>query len=143
MTLTDIANLTGMDPYFLGAPGSSHTYRSPGPLWLMLLRMTLESPARLFEDAWSQAWLPRGQRVVFDRLALTRDDLQTSIATIAAARKARLMTYGEGRVYLGLDPDVPEPEATEQPAPVAVDPAGPNVTDPADAPGEGSDNADQ
>ena len=85
MSLTDLANLTGMDPYWTGAPGSSHTYRSPGPLWLALLRMTLESPARLFEDAWSAAWLPRGQQVRFDRLALTRDDLQTSIATVAAS----------------------------------------------------------
>lgn len=114
MSLTDVANLTGMDPYWMGAPGSSHTYRSPGPLWLALLRMTLETPARLFEDAWSLAWMPRGQQVRFDRLALTRDDLQTSIQTVAAARKAQLMTYEEGRIYLGWDPDVPEPE------PVAV-----------------------
>lgn len=121
MTLTDVANLTGMDPYWLGAPGSSHTYRSPGPLWLALLRMTLESPARLFEDAWSQAWFPRGKRAVFDRPALTRDDLETSIRTVAAARKANLMTYQEGRVYLGWDPDVPEPKGEPVAVPVAVD----------------------
>lgn len=117
MTLTDVANLTGIDPYWLGAPGSSHTYRSPGPLWLQLLRMTLESPASLFEDAWSQAWFPRGSRMRFDRLALTRDTLSESIATVAAARKAGLMTYEEGRVYLGWDPDVPEPKPATPPAP--------------------------
>lgn len=114
MTLTDVANLTGLDPYWLGAPGSSHTYRSPGPLWLALLRMTLEPMLALFEDAWSQSWLPRGKRVRFDRLALTRDDLETSIRTMGAARAARLYTYEESRVHLGLDPDTPEPPATAQ-----------------------------
>lgn len=126
MTLTDVANLTGLDPYWLGAPGSSHTYRSPGPLWLALLRMTLEPMLRLFEDAWSAAWVPYGKRVVFNRLQLTRDDLQTSIATLSAARTAGLMTYEEARVYLGLDPDVPEPKG----APVA--PAAPEAPAPED-----------
>lgn len=141
MTLIDVGNLTNIDSYFLGAQPGSHNYKSPGPLWLQLLRMSLEYPARLFEDAWSQAWLPPGQRVVFDRLALVRDDLQTSIATIAAARKARLMTYREGREYLGWDPDVQEPEAVAAP-PVAA-PAGQEQEDPAVAPGEGDANADQ
>lgn len=143
MSLTDLANLTGMDPYWTGAPGSSHTYRSPGPLWLALLRMTLESPARLFEDAWSAAWLPRGQQVRFDRLALTRDDLQTSIATVAAARKAGLMTYEEGRVYLGWDPDVPEPAASTEPA--STGPAASTDDEPADVidDEEGEADADQ
>ena len=118
MTLTDVANLTGLDGYWLGAPGSSHTYRSPGPLWLALLRVTLEPMLRLFEDSWSQAWLPLGKRVVFNRLQLTRDDLQTSVTTMGAARQSGLATYEEARIYLGWDPDVPEPPAVAAAAPV-------------------------
>lgn len=125
MSLTDVANLSGMDPYWLGAPGSSHTYRSPGPLWLAMLRITLEPMLGLFEDAWSQAFVPRGQRVRFDRMALTRDDLETTVRTMANARKGRLMSYEETRTYMGLDPTVPEPEAVSgtspDPVPVTVD----------------------
>lgn len=116
MTLQDVANLTGLDGYWLGAPGSSHTYRSPGPLWLALLRITLEPMLRLFEDAWSQAWVPRGRTVRFNRLQLTRDDLQTSISTMAAGRAAGLVTYEEARIYLGSDPDVPEPTPAAAPS---------------------------
>lgn len=117
MTLTDLANVTGMDSYWLGAPGSSHTYRSPGPLWLALLRMTLETPTTLLEDAWSAAWLPDGQRLRFDRLTLTRDDLDRSITTMAKARAAKLYTYEEARVFLEMDPSVEEP-TVEVPPPL-------------------------
>ncbi|WP_375425983.1 phage portal protein [uncultured Friedmanniella sp.] len=127
MTLQDVANLTGLDGYWLGAPSGTLTYKSPGPMWLALLRITLEPMLRLFEDAWSQAWLPRGRTVRFNRLQLTRDDLQTSIATMAAGRAAGLVTYEEARVYLGSDPDVPEPETSAAAAPPAAD-----DTDPAD-----------
>lgn len=111
MSLTDVANMTGLDGYYLGAPGSSHSYRSPGPKWLELVRVGLSQPMRTFEDVWSQAWVPRGKTVRFNQLEFTRDDFQTSIATVSAAMKAGLMTYEEGRVYLGLDPDVPQPAA--------------------------------
>lgn len=116
MSLTDVANLSGMDPYWLGAPGSSHTYRSPGPLWLAMLRITLEPMLGLFEDAWSQAFTPRGQRVRFNRLALTRDDMETTVRTLAAARKARLMSYEESRIHLEMDPTTPEPSDPAAPA---------------------------
>lgn len=134
MTLTDVANLTGLDAYWLGAPGSSHTYRSPGPLWLSLLRVTLEPMLRLFEDAWSQSWYPRGRRVVFRRSMLTQDDLQTGISTWAAARAANLATYEEARVGLGWDPTVPEPKPAAAPADPAAPPADPPAN-PQDDPG--------
>lgn len=137
MTLTDVANLTGLDSYWLGAPGSSHTYRSPGPLWLSLLRVTLEPMLRLFEDAWSEAWLPRGRRVMFRRSMLTQDDLQTGVATWAAARAAGLATYEEARVGLSWDPSVPEPAPTvHNAAPPAADPSA-NSQDPGTDPANG------
>jgi phage portal protein BeeE len=136
MSLTDVANLSGLDPYWLGAPGSSHTYKSPGPMWLAMLRITLEPMLGLFEDAWSQAFVPRGQRVRFDRLALTRDDLETTIRTLAAARKAQLLTYEESRIYLGQDPTVPEPRPTHTNTPAA--PATGSGDDEAEADGPAS-----
>lgn len=116
MSLTDVANLTGMDPYWLGAPSSSHTYRSPGPLWLMLLRMSLEPTAQVFEDVWSQAWLPWGQRIRFDRNDLTRDDLGSEITSMATALDKRLFTWEEARTRLGMDPTIPRPKADTPPA---------------------------
>lgn len=121
MSLTDVANMTGLDDYYLGSKGGSHTYRSPGPKWLELVRIALSQPMRTFEDAWSLAWVPRGKTVRFNPLEFTRDDLQTSIATIAAARAANLMTYEEGRIYLGFDPDVPEPKGEPVAPPIATE----------------------
>lgn len=110
MTLTDLANITGMDGYWLGAPGSSHTYRSPGPLWLALLRMTLEAPIRLLEDAWGQAWMPATDETLkLDRLALTEDDIASEVNMVIKAVGAGIWTWPEGRVRLKMDPSIPQP----------------------------------
>ena len=85
MSLQDVANIYNLDGYWLGAPGPTLTYRSPGPMYLALLRTSLEPVLVDLEQVWSAAWLPRGQSVVFDRLALTRDDLQTTVTTLAQA----------------------------------------------------------
>lgn len=105
MTLTDLANITGMDAYWLGAPGSSHTYRSPGPLWLALLRMTLETPIKLMEDAWSAAWLPEGETLKLDRLALTEDDMASEVNMVIKAVQSGLWSREEGRIRLKMDPN--------------------------------------
>lgn len=122
LSLVDVANMFNLDGYWLGAPGSSHTYRSPGPLFLQLLRTSLEDVATELEDEWSERWTVRGQRVRLDRNALLVDDLQTSVTTAAAAVAARLWTLPEARTYLGRDPSViPEkpatPATTAPPAP--------------------------
>ena len=109
MSLTDVANMFGMDPYWLGAPASSHTYRSPGQMWERLTRETLELPLSIFEDVWSQALLPRGQRVRFARDELTRDDLASNVRTAQLAWRAGLWTWEETRRFLRLDPSAPEP----------------------------------
>jgi hypothetical protein len=106
MSLTDVANAFCLDGYWLGAPTTSLTYRSPGPMYTHLLRFSLGPVLVDFEDVWSGALLPRGHRVVFDRAYLQRDDLRTSIETVVLATGSSppLMTVGEGRAYLGWPP---------------------------------------
>lgn len=120
LSLLDVANAFNLDGYWLGAPGGSMTYRSPGAMYTALLRVSLEPVLADFEDVWSARWLPRGQRIRFDRTALTRDDLASTITTLVAATGAQppLMTVGEARVYLGLpvEPTVFAPADTA-PAP--------------------------
>jgi hypothetical protein len=102
MTLLDIANAFNLDGYWLGAPTTSLTYRSPGPLYLMLLRSSLEPVLSDFEGVWSRAWLPRGQAVRFDRLQLTRDDFLSTLPVLSDAVGEPVLTLEEARQYLGL-----------------------------------------
>ena len=102
MTLIDVANAFNLDGYWLGAPASGLTYRSPGPLYLMLLRSSLEPVLSDFELTWAAAWLPRGQSVRFDRLQLTRDDFLTSLTAVTDAAGAPVISPEEARQYLGL-----------------------------------------
>jgi HK97 family phage portal protein len=104
LNLQDVANMFNLDGYFLGAPSSSMTYKSPGPMFLQLLRVTLEPILSDFEGVWSSAWLPRGTSLRFDRKALQQDDLQTTIATLGAAITAGIYSREEARIYLGLPP---------------------------------------
>ena len=109
MTLVDVANAFNLDGYWLGAEMRGLTYRSPGPLYLSLLRTSLEPVMVDFEQTWSDGWLPRGQTVRFDRLMLTRDDFATMIETLAKAVAppqsdptiGGLMTVDEARLYVG------------------------------------------
>lgn len=117
MSLIDVANVCNLDPYWLGSPGSSHNYKSPGPMFLVLLRTAFEPVLSLFEDAWSDAWLPRGQRVRFDRDELTRDDMESTVNMLAKATKGeQLLTLEEARIYMGRDPNVTMPARAVTPA---------------------------
>ena len=116
LSLTDVANAFNMDGYWLGAPSASMTYRSPGPMYTHLLKVSLGPVIADFEDIWSTAFLPRGQRVVFDRIVLQRDDLSAAVDTIVKATGADppIMTVEEGRIYLGMSP-TPAGVATTSP----------------------------
>lgn len=123
MSLLDVANAFNLDGYWLGAPGGSMTYRSPGAMYTALLRVSLEPVLVDFEDLWSIKWLPRGRKVRFDRAAITRDDFQSSIQTLTTATGADppIMTVAEARTYLGWPATAPgltitSPVDTEQPA---------------------------
>ena len=108
LNLQDVANMFNLDGYYLGAEAASLTYRSPGPLFLQLLRITLEPIMGDFEGVWSSEWLPRGHVVRFDRQKLLVDDLQNTVTTLSAAVTSGLMTLPEARVYMGLPPTAAE-----------------------------------
>lgn len=123
MSLIDTANAFNLDPYWLGGEGSSHTYKSPGPMFLTLLRTSLEAVMADLELVWSLLWFPpSGRSVKFDRLALTRDDFATEVQTGTQAVAAGLITREEWRVRQGLPI---EPEYGELKAPAPPVPAGP------------------
>jgi phage portal protein BeeE len=102
MSLVDVANIFNLDGYWVGAPAGSMTYRTPGPMYLNLLRTSLEPVMVDFEDVWSDAWLPRGQRARFDRQMLLRDDMQTTVSTLVQASGGPFMSTQEARQYLAL-----------------------------------------
>ena len=104
MTNQDLANLLNLDPYWLGNPGASHNYKSPGPMFLVLQRTSLEPVMTDLEQIWGLSWTPRGNEVRFDRNKLTRDDFGTSVNTLLAAVAGKLMTVEEARMYLGWTP---------------------------------------
>lgn len=130
-SLTDLANMFNLDGYWLGAPAGSFTYRTPGPMYLNLIRQTVNPILEDFEGTWSSRWLPRGRQVRFDRTPVLKDDLQTMIATMAAATKAKLLTQSEARVILGYTAEVPA-ELKPQPVPPAL--AAAAAADPDDDP---------
>lgn len=103
MSLTDVANLLNLNSFWLNAPASSHTYRSPGPMFLELQRTSLEPVMRDLEAVWGAAWfVARQRRTKFDRQQLTRDDFETTVRTMKMAVEAGLYTDEEARLYMGL-----------------------------------------
>lgn len=106
--LTDAANMLNLDGYWLGAESGSYTYKTPGPMYLNLIRQTVGPIVENFEGAWSSVWLPRGRKVAFTRQAVMADDMETTVRWVQAAVAAKLMTKAEGRIRLGLGGDVPE-----------------------------------
>lgn len=101
MSLTDAANLLNLNSFWLNAPASSHTYRSPGPMFLELVRVSLEPVFQELEQVWGTAWYPGRRKTKFDRNQLTRDDFASSLATVGKAVKDGLMTVEEARLYMG------------------------------------------
>lgn len=122
LTLTDVANIMNLDPYWLGAPGSSHKYQSPAPMFTALLRTALEGPLRIFEEVWGRAWLPYGTEARFRRVELTRGTLAEMVTIGATAVPGGLMTTNEWRAFAGL-PRVDDPRADELKFPAEVPPA--------------------
>lgn len=106
LSLLDVANMFNLDGYWLGAPVASMTYRSPGPMYLNLIRQSISPVLVDFELAWGAAWLPRGRSLIMDRKSVLQDDFQTTIQTLDQAISAGIMSKAEARVYLGLPVDV-------------------------------------
>jgi HK97 family phage portal protein len=101
-SLIDIANLFNIDGYWLGAPVAGMTYRTAGPQYQQILRTSLEPVLADFEDVWSDAWLPRGSTIRFDRNQLLRDDMTTTANALAVLVSAQIITPEEARAYMAL-----------------------------------------
>ena len=79
------------------------TYRTAGPQYQQVLRTSLEPVLADFEDVWSDAWLPRGTQVVFERHKLLADDLPTTATSLATLVGAHIVSTDEARpVLLGM-----------------------------------------
>lgn len=139
MTIKDMANALNLDAYWLADPGGSHQYKSPQPMFLTLIRVTLGRMFRTFEDEWSFRWLPYGRSIMFDRRELLRDDLSTMVATYAkSGGKPLFPDANEFRQYMGGWPELPEsawPAPPPQLDPTA-DPVDPHEEDPQDPPAD-------
>jgi HK97 family phage portal protein len=100
MSLIDIANAFNLSSYWLSAPIAGMTYRTAGPMYQEVLKTSLEPVLADFEDVWSDAWLPRGQTIRFDRNQLLRDDLPSTAAALTALVGAGILSPAEAREYL-------------------------------------------
>ena len=120
LSLLDVANMFNLDGYWLGAPNASMTYRTAAPMYQQILRTSLEPVMVDFEDIWSQAWLPRGTRIEFDRRPLLREDLATSMQAAQLGYTAGFVTLQEARQLNSLPA---EPEGDFKPAPPPPPPA--------------------
>lgn len=136
LALTDTANMFNLDAYWLGAKASSHTYRSPGPLFLTLLRTTIEGILAPLEGVWSKAWVPRGQMVQFGRQKVLGDDFASMVKALVAATGGPVLTPNEGRTRLQLGPV----DGGDELRPAAV--TDPDQADPDDEP-ENDDSTEE
>ena len=127
--LTDAANMANLDGYWVGASTTGYSYKSPGPMYLNLLRQTVNPILEDFEGVWSAVWLPRGRHVRFARNVVMTDDMQTTVNWVSVALNRKMITLSEGRVFLGLGAEVPD-ELKSPPVPAALA-AGNANTDPA------------
>jgi HK97 family phage portal protein len=122
-SLQDVANIFNLDGYWLGAPVAGMTYRTAGPQYQQIVKTSLEPVLVDFEDVWSDAWLPRGNEVRFDRTKLLRDDLATTAAAVSQLVGQQVVAIPEARVMLGLPPTTPADLAPATPPPPALPPA--------------------
>ena len=120
LSLVDVANIANMDAFWLGGQSTGLDYKSAGPMFLTLMRQTLEPIVSQLEGAWGQAWLPHGQQLRFDRQAILGDDMGTTIGWLRLALSAGLVTMDEARAYIGKSP---RPEGELKPIAVTAIPA--------------------
>jgi len=126
MSLVDIANVFNLDSYWLGAPVAGMTYKTASPQYQQILRTSIEPVLADFEDVWSDAWLPRGQVIRFDRNQLLREDLPTTATALATLVGAGILTADEARLYLASGqvgmPDEPLAAVADSAAPPPPEP---------------------
>jgi HK97 family phage portal protein len=128
MTLTDVANMFNLDSYWLGAAVQGMTYKTAAPQYQQILRTSIEPVIVDFEQVWSQAWLPRGQVIRFDRSKLLAEDLPTTATSLSTMVTSGIITPAAAwQILLGaplaaIDPTEGEPAPAIAPAPAPAPP---------------------
>ena len=128
MTLTDISNMFNLDSYWLGAAVQGMTYKTAAPQYQQILRTSIEPVLSDFEQVWSQAWLPRGQQIRFDRNKLLAEDLPTTAQALQLLVSAGIVTptaawqilQGFPLAAIENEPAETAPSAAPAPVPVTV-----------------------
>lgn len=101
--LTEIANMLGIPPYYLGAPNSSRTYSNVQEEQLQLLRFALFPWMIRFEQAFSDL-LPRGQVAKFNVDAFLRADTLTRYQAHEIGLRSGFLTVDDVRKIEDLEP---------------------------------------
>lgn len=99
--LTDIANIVGVPPYFVGAPGSTSIYSNLTQERQNLLDIYLRGSLYAIERAFSSL-LPDGMKAKFDPNSFLRFDPKATADTLAV--ESQWMTLDEIRAVQGLEP---------------------------------------
>ena len=99
--LTDVANIVGVPPYFVGAPGSSAIYSNLTQERQNLLDVYLRGSVYAIERAFTSL-LPEGMKAKFDPKSFLRLDPKGTADTLAV--QSQWMTIDEIREVQGLPP---------------------------------------
>ena len=99
--ITDIANIVGVPPYLVGAPGSSSVYSNDFEQRRSLLDTYLRDDMYAIERAFSNL-LPDGIKAKFDTRSFLRLDPKGTAEVLQLT--ANLETINEQRAVLGRDP---------------------------------------
>lgn len=126
-SLTDIANMLGLPPYFLGASGASNTYSNISDQRRDLLDIYMRNDLYLIERAFSSLF-PQGMEVKYQAESFLRlDPLQTA-NTLKI--ETGWMTVNEVRAVQGMPP-LPAPIGDQLAA--AFQPGGSGPAEPKEA----------
>lgn len=102
-SLVDVANLYGLDPFWLGSPQQSAPYQNVQDAAVQLVRFSLNPWTTALEAQLSRTQ-PRGTFAKFNRDTILRDTASVRIANGVAAVGAGLVTADEWRLDNGLPP---------------------------------------
>lgn len=99
--ITDVANIVGVPPYLVGAPGSSSVYSNDFEQRRALLDIYLRADLYAIERAFTRL-LPEGLKAKFDPKSFLRLDPKGTAEVLQLT--ANIQTVNEQRAVLGLDP---------------------------------------
>lgn len=108
MALQDVANAFGLDGFWVGVPSKGLTYKSPAPLFLSLVRETIEPISDDFEQSWGPSWLPlsevTGEELLFRKADILTDDMASEMAWLALGVEKKILDVDEARARIRMSP---------------------------------------